>query len=267
MIGMYKHLFILFSTCLLVTQLSAQNSKRKRIPMEPGSDLVFGSAVSPTPKGRVTPPPTQPPTPQGTQPATSAPAQDSPVPGYVPTAQQPFQTAPRPSLTPLEIQASIYAVAGLPEVATMGTFTVPALGTVNVVDAMLFLQTGSPVEINAQIMPAGGAKPFTVSYTFTSGFGTLPIPAEHAGRVATFKANRPVCFYVPKPPDGVMFGIDISRLLRQIVAPKTSDRRVQVLSRPNLRLDLMPSDPQAISECPDTKDYWETFLKRVSTLQ
>lgn len=263
MIGMLKPLITFLSLGLLASHLSAQDSKRKRIPMDPNGTLVFGTASTPTPK-----PPS--PLPQvNSQPPYPTSIQSSPgtsTPGFVPTSDQPFPTGPRPSLTPLEIQASIYSVAGLPEVATIGTLVVPPGGTVNVVDAMLFIQTGNPVEINLQIIPTG-KNPLTITLTHPSGFGTLPIPAEYTGEIATFKTNRPVCFYTPKVVDGVMFGTDISRLLRQIVAPKTSDRRVQMLSRPNLRLDLMPADPQAASECPDTKDYWETFLKRVSMLR
>ncbi len=258
MIGMFNRTFTFLLAIVFPVLLHGQDARRKRIPMDPSGSLTFGTATTPSPRPGALPqaPLSQPPA------GVTPPAPQT----MVPTPDQPFASGPRPSLTPLEIQAAIYAIAGLPEVATVGTFTVPPGGTVNVADALLFLQTGNSVEINLQILPTG-KHPLTVALTHPSGFGTLPIPPEYAGEIATFKTNRPVCFYVPKPMDGIMFGADISRVLRQLVAPKTSDRRVQMLSRPNLRLDLLPHDPQAVSEHPDTKDYWDTFLKRIATLR
>ncbi len=53
-------------------------------------------------------------------------------------------------------------------------------------------------------------------------------------------------------------------VLRELVAPAYSGRRLRLLSREGIRKEELPSDPRAIAADPRTAEAWQAFLAKAS---
>lgn len=182
-----------------------------------------------------------------------------------PVPQQEASTPPPgadyPALSELEIQATIYAVAGLPEPFTDALLEIPAdTVAMEVCDSLAFLGTGHPIRLHYWIRKEGKTE-LSGDLNFAVGYGPIPIPPDYAGGLLQIQSTRPLIAYKFNIPDRFVFP-DRRVLVRSAeVARLDGRRRIRVLNRPNVRLHLLPMDAQQIQSHPQTGPAWKSFLE------
>jgi hypothetical protein len=170
--------------------------------------------------------------------------------------------AAKPALSDLEVQAAIYQVAGLPEVFKAGVVVVPAESTVEICDASAFLQPPLPFDLRWTLLKEGAAPLSGVSTS--KAWMDINIPPGYEGAALRLEASRPVVAYRLTSAEAFLMGGNRTRVLRELVAPASSGRRLRLLSREGIRKEELPSDPRAIAADPRTAEAWQAFLAKAS---
>jgi hypothetical protein len=168
----------------------------------------------------------------------------------------PFQTPSVWRLTDLEVQAAIYAVTRLPDPFTVGSFTAPSGKAVALCDANIFVASPQPVDVTYKLHK-GDLPVLTKGMRMYPGWATLDIPKAYDGCVVDVSANRAVIAYQFRPSD---LALSQATVVRRLVAPSNSERRIQPIQRPNIRLEILPKDLQGLATHPDTREVWAKFL-------
>jgi|GEM_PF-4680246 len=230
---------------------------RGKIPLKPGEKLDLTHSLD---NLKPSPPPVANPAPAS---EPGSPPPQSPT-RPVPAAQMPAQSTPVPPPLPvfsdLEVQAAIYTVAGLPEVFTEAVLAIPDPVDIELCDSLGFVRVPQPISF-AWWIRSEGKKELSGEASFTAGFGHIQIPAEYAGGLLQIRSTRPLIAYRCNAADRMVFGMNRRNLLRsEGVTLQSGARRVKVIQRPNLRMDILPLTPDQIQANPQTRVAWESFL-------
>lgn len=243
-------------------------SSKNRVPLKDGESFNFVLLQSPPKKPsskakKPTPPPPPPieePTEADAPPISSSDGGEAP---RLPTKQAEIPAPNEASdsehyyrLTPLEVQAAIFRVCGLPDPFTKATFQAPSDGVLEFADSLIFVQAPKPLNLNC-VMSKQGLPSITRGLALKGGYARLEIPSGYDGCTVDVTASRVAVVYLHRPLDAAL---DHSVMVRRLVGPSNSNRRVGPVYRPNVRLDILPGDPQALATHPDTKKVWAGFL-------
>ena len=176
-------------------------------------------------------------------------------------AQTPPPGVDYPTLSEMEIQATIFAVAGLPEPFTDALLAIPTdTVAMEVCDSLAFLGPGHPIRLHYWIRKEGKPE-LSGDLNFAVGYGPIPIPTDYAGGLLQIQSTRPLIAYKFNIPDRFVFP-DRRALVRSAeVARLDGRRRIRVLNRSNVRLHLLPMDAQQIQSHPQTGPAWKAFLE------
>lgn len=212
------------------------------------------------------PPPDPPPQPdtRNQVPASGAPAQ-APIssnPPPPPVAVSPSQAEEHfPALSDLEIQATIYAIAGLPDPFTEALLEIPPdQVAMEVCDSLMFIGPGHPIRVQYWIRKPEKTE-LSGDLSFPTGYGAIPIPEAYAGGVLEVRASRALVAYRFNLPDRLVFPNRQTLLRSAEVTGINGRRRIRVLTRPNIRMNLLPLDIQQATRHPQVGPAWRSFLE------